>query len=60
MEGFDLRRLMEHLSAKDAVLTLAGVSLGSGYYIKKFKMDMQEAIFDKEAIREALRNQKMK
>ena len=26
----DGRRLMEHLSAKDAVLTLAGASLGSG------------------------------
>ena len=29
-EGLDGRRLMEHLSAKDAVLTLAGASPGSG------------------------------
>ena len=29
-EGLDGRRLMEHLSAKDEVLTLAGVSPGSG------------------------------
>ena len=28
-EGLDGRRLKEHLSAKDAVLTLAGVSSGS-------------------------------
>ena len=30
LEGLDGRRLMGHLSAKDAVLTLAGVSPGSG------------------------------
>ena len=30
LEGLDGRRLMEHLSAKDEVLTLAGISLGSG------------------------------
>jgi len=30
MEGLDGRRLMEHLSAKDAVLTLVGASPGSG------------------------------
>ena len=29
-EGLDGRRLMEHLSAKDAVLTLTGVLPGSG------------------------------
>ena len=51
------RRLMGHLSAKDAVLTLAGVSPGSGAEIK---MDLQEAVFDKEAFREELRTQKLK
>ena len=30
LEGLDGRRLMEHLSAKDEVLALAGVSPGSG------------------------------
>ena len=30
------------------------------YYIKKFKMDLQEAIFDKEAFREEHRTQKLK
>ena len=30
------------------------------YYIKKFKMDLQEAVFDKEAFREELRTQKLK
>ena len=30
MEGLDGWRLMEHVSAKDAVLTLAGASPGSG------------------------------
>ena len=30
------------------------------YYIKKFKMDMQEAVFDKEAFHEELRTQKLK
>jgi hypothetical protein len=30
------------------------------YYIKKIKMDLQEAIFDKEAFREELRTQKLK
>ena len=40
--------LMEHLSAKDEVLTLAGVSPGSGVLHKKFRVDLQEAVFDKE------------
>ena len=30
------------------------------YYIKNFKMDLQEAVLDKEAFREELRNQKLK
>ena len=60
MEGLDGRRLMEHLSAKDAVLTLAGVSPGSGVLHQEVKMDLQEAIFDKEAFREELRTQKLK
>ena len=30
------------------------------YYIKNFKMDLQEAVFDKEALREELRIQKLK
>ena len=57
MEGLDGRRLMEHLSAKDEVLTLASVSPGSGAEVK---MDLQEVVFDKEAFREELRTQKLK
>ena len=30
------------------------------YYIKKFKMDLQEAVFSNEAFREELRTQKLK
>ena len=30
------------------------------YYIKNFKMDLQEAVFDKEAFREELSTQKLK
>ena len=30
------------------------------YYIKNFKMDLQDAVFDKEAFREELRTQKLK
>ena len=30
------------------------------YYIKNLKMDLQEAVFDKEAFREELRTQKLK
>ena len=30
------------------------------YYIKNFKMDLQEAVFDKEAFLEELRTQKLK
>ena len=51
---------MEHLSAKDEVLTLAGVSPGSGVLHQEVKMDLQEAVLDKEAFREELRNQKLK
>ena len=29
-------------------------------YIKKFRVDLQEAVFDKEAFREELRTQKLK
>ena len=43
---------MEHLSVKDEVLTLAGVSPGSGTEVK---IDLQEAVF-----REELRTQKLK
>ena len=48
---------MEHLSAKVALLTLAGVSPASGAEVK---MDLQEAVFDKEVFREELRTQKLK
>ena len=51
---------MEHLSAKDAVLTLASVSPGSGVLHQEVKMDSQEAVFDKEAFREELRTQKLR
>ena len=51
---------MEHLSAKDEVLTLAGVSPGSGVLHQEVKMDLQEAVFYKEAFREKLRTQKLK
>ena len=30
------------------------------YYIKKFRMDLQEAVFDKEVFREELRTPKLK
>ena len=30
------------------------------YYIKKFRVDLQEAVFDKEVFREELRTQKLK
>ena len=52
--------LMEHLSAKDEVLTLAGVSQDLEYYIENFKMDLQEALFNKEAFSKELRTQKLK
>ena len=60
MERLDGRRLMEYLSAKDAALTFAGVSPGSGVLHQEVKMDLQEAVFDKEAFREELRTQKLK
>ena len=61
MEGLDGRRLMEHLSAKDEVLTLARCitriwSITSG----SLKMNLQEAVFDKGVFREELRTQKLK
>ena len=37
MEGLDGRKLMEHPSTKDADLTLAGVSPGSGELHREFK-----------------------
>ena len=52
--------LMEHPSAKDAVLTLAGVSPGSVVLHQEVKMDLQEIVFDKEVFREELRTQKLK
>ena len=52
--------LMEHLPARDQVLTLAGVSPGSRVLHQEVKMDLQEAVFDKEAFREELRIQKLK
>ena len=52
--------LMEHLSAKDEVLTLAGVSPGSGVLHQEVKIDLQEAVFDKEAFGEELMSQKLK
>ena len=30
------------------------------YYIKKFRVDLQEAVFDKEVFREELRTRKLK
>ena len=45
---------------QDEVLTLAGVSPGSGVLHQEVKMDLQEAVFDKEAFREELRTQKLK
>ena len=57
MEGLDGRRLMEHLSAKDEVLTLAGVSPGFGVLHQEFLMELLEALFNKEAFREELKTQ---
>ena len=45
---------------QDEVLTLAGVSPGSGVLHQEVKMDLQEAVFDKEVVREQLRTQKLK
>ena len=45
MEGLDGRRLMEHLSARGEVLTLASVSPGFGVLHQEVKMDLQEAVF---------------
>ena len=45
---------------QDEVLTLAGVSPGSGVLHQEVKMDLQETVFDKEAFREELRTQKLK
>ena len=52
--------LMEHLSARDEVLTLAGASPGSGVLHQEVKIDLQEAVFDKEAFHEELRSKKLK
>ena len=60
MEGLDGRRLMEHLSARGDVLTLASVSLGSGVLHQEVKMELQKAVLDKEAFRGELRIQKLK
>ena len=43
MGGLDDRRLMEHLSAKDAVLTLAGVSQDLEYYMKNFRWTLRKS-----------------
>ena len=51
---------MEHLSAKDAVLNLAGVSPRSGVVHQEVKMELQEVILDKEVFHEELRILKMK
>ena len=45
---------------QDEVLTLADVSPWSGVLHQEVKMDLQEAVFDKEAFREELRIQKLK
>ena len=46
---------------QDEVLTLDQVyHQDPEYYIKKFRMDLQEAVFDKEVFREELRTQKLK
>ena len=45
---------------QDEVLTLAGVSPGSGVLHQEVKMDLQETVFDKEVFREELRTQKLK
>ena len=60
MEGLDGRRLMEHLAVKDEVLTLAGVSPGSGVLHQEVEMDLQETVLDKEAFHEELRTEKLK
>ena len=46
---------------QDEVLTLDQVyHQDPEYYIKKFRMDLQEAVFDKEAFPEEIRTQKLK
>ena len=47
MEGLDGRRLMEHLPARGEVLTLAGVSPGSGVLHQEVKMEPQDAVFER-------------
>ena len=51
---------MEHLSAKDAFLTLAGVSPGSGVVHQEAKMELQDVVLDKEVFHEELRILKMR
>ena len=45
---------------QNEVLTLAGVSPGSGVVHQEVKMELHEAVLDKEAFREELRNQRLK
>ena len=45
---------------QDEVLTLAGVSPGSGVLHQEVKMELQEAVFDKDVLHEELRTQKLK
>ena len=59
MEGLDGRNWWNTYQ-QDEVLTLAGVSPGSGVLHQEVKMDLQETVFDKEAFREELRTQKLK
>ena len=60
MEGLDGRRLMEHLSARWSFNFRPVYHQDPEYYIKKFRMDLQEAVFGKEVFREELRTQKLK
>ena len=60
MEGLDGGRLMEHLSARRSFNFRPVYHQDPEYYIKKFRMDLQEAVFDKEVFREELRTQKLK
>ena len=51
---------MEHLSARWSFNFRPVYHQDPEYYIKKFRMDLQEAVFDKEVFREELRTQKLK
>ena len=52
--------MMEYLSASSSFNFRPVYHQDLEYYIKNFMMDLQEAIFDKKAFREELRNQKLK